>query len=236
MLPRPLSLRTRLGFFGGFSFWFGIVFSVIGLLFAFIYLGAAHASRQFRDNDPRVSGVVTAAHTPDNHRGTSTSRFTTYHYRYVVDGRTFEAEQSSSDHVPTDQVIVQYVPSDPELSRIEGIDTAGSSWLLTFVVGFGVPGLLILYFGAGKGLRDIRRIRYGIVTMAKVVRKELPGAGFTRELQFTTADGHLYQVAPGKHTGVLQEGESMPVFYEAGHPADAVMLDKVEPRIRAYLN
>lgn len=158
------------------------------------------------------------------------------HYRYVVDERTFEAELSSSDHVPTDQVIVQYVPSAPELSRIEGIDAAGTSWLLIFVVGFGLPGLLILYFGAGKALRDIRRIRYGIVTTAMVVRKELPGAGFTRALQFTTADGLVYQVAPGKHTGVLQEGACMPLFYEAGRPAEAVMLDKVEPRIRDYLN
>ena len=233
-LPRPLSLGTRLGFFNSFTMWMGMIFFALGLLLASFYFTSV--SRQFRDDDPRVAGMVTEVFRPTNKSNTATSNNITYDYRYEVDGKVYEAQMVSTDRLRTDQVSVQYVPGAPDLSRIEGLDANGSVMVPVLALIFGLMGLLVLSISVSGALHDVRRIRHGIVTNATIVRKALANAGFTRVLQFTAADGRAYEIAPGPHVGILQEGESRPVFYVPGAPAEAVLLDHLEPEIRAFLN
>ena len=214
--------------------WFGVGFFAIGLLFALFYWIATYASRQFRADDPRVAGVVTKVTYPGSSNGKSRGRNTTYEYRYTVDGVSYEAQAHSPENLDSDEVTVQYVPAQPALARIEGLDTQGWSLLLVFVAGFGTPGLLIMYVSGTTGMRQIRLIRHGIVADAAVVRRQSTAGGKPRELEFIGADGISYRVVPGKYAG-MQEGQRKAVFYEPGNPAEAILLDHVDPVIRAFL-
>ncbi|MEJ7807087.1 MAG: DUF3592 domain-containing protein [Telluria sp.] len=234
-LPRPLPLKARRQFVSGLGLSIGFALCALSLLFLFIYQWHSHAARQFRDDDPRVSGVVTDVQRPTNTRGTPSSDTKTYRFSYEVDGKIYEARHDSTDYLKTDNVTVQYVPEDPQLARIEGLDRLGSWIFLIFVVGAGLPGLLFIYYCVSEARRKIRQVKYGVITSATVVRNDLPGGGFTRELQFVAQDGRAYGIAPGLHMGILQEGARMDVFYERDQPANATLLDKVEPKVRACL-
>ena len=232
--PRPLPLRVRLKFLSGFGTWFGVGLFAIGLLFLLFYWIVTYASRQFRPDDPRVAALVTKVTFTGSSNGKSRGNSRTYDYRYTVDGVTYEAKANSTDRLEGDAVTVQYVPANPSLARIEGL--AGQQWglLLVFVAGFGIPGVLLMCFSATTGMRQIRLIRYGIVADATVVCRDAVGGGHPRELEFTALDGMTYRVAPGKYSG-MQEGQRKAVFYQAGLPAEAMLLEHVDRSIRPYL-
>ncbi|WP_426208877.1 hypothetical protein [Massilia sp. TWP1-3-3] len=234
--PRPLPRQARLGFFNSFTMWLGAAFFALGLLFVFIYLAATDVSRHFSKDDPRVAGVVTKVFRPSNSSDTATSRNITYDYRYQVNGRTYDAQMVSTDYLQTDQVNVQYILGAPEMSRIEGLDANSSFGLLVLALGFGLMGLLVLFISVSGALYDIRRIRHGITINATIVRKQLATGGSARVLQFTATDGLSYDIAADTQSSIVSEGESRVVFYVPGEAASAVMLDYLEPEIRAYLN
>lgn len=103
-------------------------------------------------------------------------------YSYdVPSGETFNGEMETGDlmfsltHHPGDSVEVSYDPSNPSISKIRGVEIAGSPWwvLILPCAGF-VVSVVYAILGCGKYLAARRVYETGLETAGMIVRGKVP--------------------------------------------------------------
>lgn len=226
--------------FAGVPIGIGVAFMAAGLFFALVFsLLSDRSAGLYSDNDPAVAGTVTRVVASGTRQRTGSYR---YDYQYKVGERTYEGTSFSPELVDGDKVRVRYLPDQPERSRIDGMAAAPlSSWVPLVGVGIMLLGVGIAGFGIWIVSHKIALLRYGIVTDAVVVRKEMPGFGrkgrprYAVSLRFATDDGKTWDMVPDVNVGNFRDGQNKTVVYHANNPANSILLERLPAEMRSLI-
>ncbi|MBN2895446.1 MAG: hypothetical protein JXK05_06095 [Campylobacterales bacterium] len=108
--------------------------------------------------------------------------YVAFHYEYTVDGVTLQGRSCADEmfYVKDEQVIVEFLPATPSLSRIEGtrvmpIDMSQSLWLLLGILVLLLPGLWLFFYFHKLWLK--RLLHEGDVVRANIISLHKGGKG-----------------------------------------------------------
>lgn len=245
-LPRNISggLKLKIFFNNPFAV-IGMAFFLFGSIFPIVFGSMVDfkSAFTFNETDPSVNGIVVSKEetsSTENKR-----RIYDYGYEYNLNGKTYKAHSFARDQdIETgDSVIVQYVATNVELSRIQNMRAAPFNFIvLPLTCIFPFIGLIFLIFSIRRGKKNIYLVQNGILTKGKVVRKEPTSTKVNKQtvykvfFQFKTQDGNLQEAFVRSHIihNLGDEAEE-PVVYDSQNPSEAVLLDSLPKKIRPLI-
>jgi len=222
----------------------GLVFTVIGLILTFSILSFIDLSINPIPNDsPIIEGELIST----NPTNTTINERIVYEYNYIFNspnGKTYSGvsylnqEQSFTNN----KVQVKYNSSKPENSCIVGMDTSSFPiWMLLFVIIFPIIGILLLYFGVKKGMKNIRILQFGKIALGTYNRRETTNASVNNRPVYKfyfdfiahdnisyTATGETYQ------THKVEDERLEPIIYNSVNPKEAVIIDTLPRMVRRF--
>ncbi len=245
-LPRNISggLKFKI-FFGNPMAIIGIVFFLFGSIFPIVFGSMADfkSAFTFKKTDPSVNGIVVSKEetaSKENKR-----RIYDYGYEYHLNGKVYTGHSFAKDQdiEQGDSIIIQYVPNDLALSRIQNMRSAPFSfWILPLTGIFPLIGLIFLIFSIRSAKKNIYLVQNGILTKGKVLRKEPTSTKVNNQtvykvfFQFKTQDGNLQEAFVRSHKAHnLGDEAEEPVVYDSQDPSSAVLLDALPKKIRPLI-
>jgi hypothetical protein len=232
----PLSLRLTL-IFGGVLGLFGWVFALFGSTFAVAFVpssdlrGIVLSHRETRTVYGRVTSVETT--------NCSENGGTVYahHYSFVTENgaRVEGTSYRVGALLESDRLVpVQYVPSNPRLSRIEGMRTRPFSVMVLFVLVFPLIGYAFAFAQWRAGSRAIRLLRSGLLAYGKLARTEATNVSVNNRpvlrmtFDFEAQDGASHLATARSSTPeCLTDSRRELLLYLPERPESAVLLDSL---------
>ncbi len=168
-------------------------------------------------------------------------------YATIYQFRTQEGEAQSGEAFATGKTLdpgitvnVQYVPSRPSMSRIEGMRNAPLPfWLLAVLLALPLIGLHCARIGFHRGWKALYLLREGVLGTARLTSKEATNVTINdrvvMKLTFTYLDesGLEHEVVTRTHRPEdLEDDEEEAVVYDPGDPARAITLDNLPGSVR----
>lgn len=240
MPPRnvPLAVQVQ-ALFGGFSGQFGWLFFGFGMIFVWIFgLPTLLYSVPFW-----LGGVETAPGVVSAVQGTGSSEndVPVMANQYVFRVERLEQEYrgesytTGSQYSVGDNVTVEYVADNPDISRIAGTRTGQfSSWALCVVGLFPLVGLGFIYVSLMQGFRGIRLLKNGKITEGRLSDKSPTNTRINNQtvyqltFDFTADDGLPYQATARSHRTLNLEDEPLEqLVYDPRNPKNAVLVDNL---------
>jgi hypothetical protein len=220
---------------GIFSFLFGIPFA-IGFL-----PHSGLLSTSFNDDDPVTTGVITGAIGTDAKAGDV--EIFEYKYQFKLDDEKFytgKGYSTGNTMERGDGIKILYKQKDP--SKSKGVDLRTSilgGWAVFFRLQFLGFGLIILFFGMRKTLRQISILKIGEIADAKLLNKKATNMKIDRQtvyaltFEFTASDSKIYRVVYTLSAvkNITDEGYEM-LVYDPDRPEKAVLLDQLPKGIK----
>lgn len=245
-LPRTISVGLKLKiFFGNPIAVIGIVFFLFGSIFPIVFGSMADfkSAFTFKETDPSVNGIVVSKEETASKE--NKKRIYDYAYEYQINCKSYTGHSYAKDQdiEKGDSVIIQYVPNDIALSRIQNMRAAPFSfWILPLTGIFPFIGLIFLIFSLRSAKKNIYLVQNGILTKGKVVRKEPTSTKVNNQtvykvfFQFKTQDGNWQEAFVKSHKlhNLGDEAEE-PVVYDSQDPSSAVLLDALPKKIRPLI-
>ncbi len=222
----------------------GLVFTLMGSLFLFFILPlVSFNSVDVPDDAPIVMGEITEIYSTNTE--INDRNVLEYHYRFK-DKTGAEFSGVSFSHKRNEQigdnVKVRYNSEIPEESIIVGMSSESfPMWVLLFVGIFPLVGVLMLYFGLKKGLRNVKIIQFGKVAFGTYKNRESTNASVNKQtvykfyFDFSAADGNTY-TATGEthHSFKLEDEDREPIIYNSVNPEEAVLVDTLPKSVRRF--
>jgi hypothetical protein len=236
-VPLALSGRVLLGSVFCHLGWGLMLFGMI-FVWAFDAGGAIREAFQFAGNLAAAEGVSVSWRQTNMSVNDTPVYETTYSFR-SADGYDFTgASYRTGGYIETGQsVTIEYVPSDPSISRIQGMRASIAGLAVIFVYIFPIVGLAFAMLGVRKGIRRRYLLSTGELALAKLVSKEPTNTRVNNQtvykytFEFEVPNSGVYQVV-GKtyRTGVLDDEEFERVVYDPRDPNEATLLDELPCR------
>jgi hypothetical protein len=154
-----------------------------------------------------------------------------YEYHYQVNGASIGGVSYYAGGCTTGPVTVEYLNSNPEISRIEGTrrGVVGPLGSLVAVVPAFALGLIV--FGWRKGMRRIKLLRVGVPATGRVVEKHATNSetmgrtNYRVVVAFTGRDGREgHTTIVTNHPEALEEGTGSLVLHDPANPRHALPL------------
>lgn len=232
----PWPVRSQI-LFGGFVNQFGWLFLGIGLIFVWIFgLMADLSSIYFRLGQVEtISGVVSDVE--ETSATENKIRVYASHYTFRVEQLEQEFPGVSYTTGPRfssgDQVTVEYLAQNPEISRIQGARAnLFGPWVVCLAGMFPLVGVGFIAVGVRKGIKGYRLLTQGRVGMGRLISKEPTHMRVNRQtvykltFEFKTDDEQTCQAVAKTHlTHLLQDEAQEQLLYDPGNPTYAVLLD-----------
>ncbi len=202
---------------GGFMTQFGAAFFSFGMIFCWVFIGLADIPGTFKFMGATASanGIVTRV--TETSAKENKSRIYEIEYMFTdAGGVTRKGSSYSAYDVPGIEaaVRVEYVASDPDTNRIEGMRRAEMPIFVLFVVIFPIVGALIGIAGIRAGRRRLRMLYVGKMARGKLVAKEPTNTKINKQtvykltFEFTTPDGRVGRVSDSTHETARLEDEA----------------------------
>jgi len=229
-VPLALSLRVILNGMAQLG-WFLIGF---GLIFVWAFGADRAVTSTLRLLGPKdvVEGVTTGWRELSLSINETTVYETTY--SFVVGGETFTGRSYETGHyVPEGQRLpVEYRPSNPSVSRLQGMRASPAGVIIAFVFLIPFIGLLLVRAGLRKGFRARRLLSEGVLALGTLEANESTNVQVNNQpvhkltFAFEAAGGGTYQVQVSTHkVAQLMDDARESIVYDPRNPADAVTLD-----------
>jgi hypothetical protein len=242
---RPISLSMKLQIiFGNVLMIIGIIFGGMGLI-VFIVFGSLvdFSSYKFDGNSPVTKGKILNVN-PTNSFVNDIQVFEYQYEYYLTSGETFTGESfTTGDLFFKDQeVVVQYLESDPKMSKLEGGRLgAFDTWILFVIMPFMLIGGSMFGLRLAFGLKAIKLLRFGEVGFGKLIDKQLTNTKINNSpvykliFEFTALDGLTYQAIAKTHIPYTLEDETEEkLVYDANNPQKAVLIDSLPKIVKKF--
>ncbi|MGV8122619.1 MAG: hypothetical protein AB2L14_22905 [Candidatus Xenobiia bacterium LiM19] len=245
----PFSVAVKL-LFGDFSNLFGWIFFGFGMIFfwgfamnadfsSFLYSGISWAS---------ATGASTGSSRTCFSEGGSKHRSGTpiyaNHFRFrAADGNEYEGVSfTKGSYTPSgsgaesavETVSVQYVSSNPRISRIAGQRLRPFGPDVIFVVIFPFVGLCFLSYGLIQGFKALRLLSSGDAALGTLEKKEATNVEvnnrrvYALTFSFKTKDGTpAFAVSKTNEPEKLEDDTEERLFYDPVNPSRAVLFDSL---------
>lgn len=223
--------------FGGFANQFGWLFFGFGLIFIWFFGSMADLSSIYFSlgQVETIAGVVSEVE--ETSATESDIRVYASHYTFRVEQLEQEFPGVSYTTGPRfssgDQVTVEYLAQNPEISRIQGARAnLFSPWVVCLVGIFPSVGLGFLAVGVRQGIKGYRLLTNGRVGLGRLISKEPTNMRVNRKtvykltFEFKSDEGLTYQAVAKTHlTHLLLDEAQEQLLYDPANPTYAVMLD-----------
>ncbi|HKR64378.1 MAG TPA: DUF3592 domain-containing protein, partial [Thermoanaerobaculia bacterium] len=140
-------------------------------------------------------------------------------------------------------VTVEYDPTHPERSRIEGMRRAEFSPFVAFVVIFPLIGYIVLTFCTFLGRRRTHLLQNGEFAMGVLTAKRATNMTVNKRpvmeltFEFKGRDGRVHEAKARSSTPAALEDEAQePLLYDPEDPSTAYVLDEVPSRPQLGMN
>jgi len=241
--PRAVPLCTWVTvLFGGVLQQIGWFFLGFGMIFFYVFgLEADLSGLWMRLMDTRqATGVVTSIE--DTNASENESPVYAVHYRYVAaNGTKVEETAYSTGYYPDagQRVTVEYLRSNPEVSRVEGMRRTTFGPAAIFVVIFPLVGASLAFFGLLEGIRVSRLLRIGRLAFGKLTA--VAGTNTTinsrqvmaMTLAFRAHDGATYDVTSKTNLpeNLDDQAEEL-ILYDPDDPTRGAALDALPGKLQ----
>lgn len=240
--PRePTAAMKRMAAKGGcFSLGMGMVLLVFCTPFLLLLFPwrIHHDIRMAASTPETAAGVVTAA--PDSNMTVSEVPVYRTEFAFSVDGTEWTGASFSRgrQYAVGQEVVVEYLPEDPHVSRIEGTSLT-FGWFGLFVLLFPLFGVGMIVGGIASYRKKSRILRTGTFAAGHVLEVEATNVTVNErrqyriEIGFTLPDGteqttswkttneEDIQVARSRKSSEAVVG----VLYDPGSPSDSILVD-----------
>lgn len=241
----PLTMKIKIIFADVMSI-IGIVFTILGLINFFAFVGALGMnSESVPENSPTIEGTIIST----NGTNTYVNDIRIYEFTYqfnATDGNTYTGKSFYAGYKTfgNNQVTIRYKSDNPEVSCIVGMETAAfPRWIIVFVLIFPTVGILLLYFGYKKGIRNIKILEFGKVALGTYKSKMPTNAKINNSqvykffFDFTAQDGNIYTATGETHyTHLVEDEKQEPVIYNSVNPSEAVVVDTLPASVRKFFD
>jgi hypothetical protein len=234
----PWLVRNQV-LFGGFMPQFGWVFLGFGLIFVWIFgLNADLSGILFSLSERETAqGMVLRIEATNATINDTQVYGNTYSFRVESLETEYQGVSYSTGRQlePGWPVTVEYIESDPNVSRIHGMRRAMFAWpVLCIVLLFPLIGLFFIVFGLKKGVKANRLLAQGKIALGALKSKEPTNIRVNERpvyklvFEFIAADGGRYEIVSKTSLPDRLEDESEErLLYDPDNPAYAVMLDNL---------
>ncbi|GAB4443538.1 MAG: hypothetical protein Kow0031_25790 [Anaerolineae bacterium] len=240
MPPRSVPLAVRVqAIFGGASGQFGWLFFGFGMIFVWIFgLPTLIYSMPFWLGGVETApGVVAAVQGTDSSENEVPVMANQYIFRVERLEREYRGESytTGSQYSVGDEVTIEYVADNPDISRIAGTRTGHfSTWALCFVGIFPLVGLAFIAVSLAQGFRGIRLLKNGKIAGGRLVDKSPTGTRINNlpvyqlTFEFIADDGMPYRATARSHLPASLQDEALEqLVYDPRNPSKAVLLDNL---------
>jgi len=236
-IPLTLSIRVLLG---GVLCHIGWGLMIFGMIFVWVFDagGAIRETVRFAGETAIAEGVTT------NWRQTSMSvnetpvYETTYSFRssdgYDVTGASYMTGRWIE---PGQQIVVEYLPQDPTISRMQGARASVAGLGVAFVYIFPIVGLAFAMMGVRTGIRRRYLLSSGELALGRLKLKEPTSTKINNQtvykytFEFEVPDGGTYEATAKTHRQRILEDEDFErLVYDPRDPAEATLLDELPCR------
>ncbi|MHC9543541.1 MAG: DUF3592 domain-containing protein [Vulcanimicrobiota bacterium] len=245
----PLSIAVKV-IFGDFASLFGWIFFGAGMIFFWVFAMNADFSSLSYSSSSWVStnGVMTTSEqTHFSEGGSRSSRGTLIyanHFRFkAADGNEYEGvSYSKGAYNPPRSVVesnvmavsVQYISSNPRISRIMGQRLKPLSPNVIFVMIFSIVGFCFLAFGMIQGFKALKLLASGETALGTLKKKDSTNTRINNRrvyaltFSFNTKDGiPATAVARTNEPDKLEDDREERLFYNPINPSEAVLFDSL---------
>jgi len=236
-IPLALSIRVLLG-----SVWCHIGWGL--MIFGMIFVWAFDAGGAIRETVRFAGGTATAEGVATDWRRTSMSinetpvYETTYSFRsadgYDITGASYMTGRWVERGQP---VTVEYVPSDPSFSRIQGSRASIAGVGVSFVYLLPLAGLAFAMLGVRGGIRRRYLLSSGELALGRLKLKEPTNTQINNQtvykytFEFEVTGGQVYEATAKTHRQrVLEDEDFERLVYDPRDPNDATLLDELPCR------
>lgn len=231
--PVPLSLRLSNIFNAGAQLGFFL------LLFStpFFWMFAGNADLSFVTfRGATATAIATVTHVDDTAASESRQRIYANHYSFFADGKPFEGVSYSSGNslAPLSKATVEYLDSNPQRSRLEGMRRGMFPPAVLFVLIFPFIGLVIVYFSLKAGMKSNRLFAYGVPAYGRLKDKRPTNTRINNRpvwelvFDYRARDGQTYEAST--RTSMIErltDDREEPMLYDPDAPSQAVFLDEM---------
>jgi len=145
-----------------------------------------------------------------------------------------------------ERVTIEYVSSNPNISRIEGTRSGTfSPWVLCLVGLFPLVGIIFVTVSMWSGFKANRLLTHGRVALGTLIDKQPTSTRINNQtvykltFEFTADNGQRYEAVARSHQPfVLEDEPQEQLLYDPQNPRKAVLLDNLpgEPDIDEWGN
>jgi len=228
--------------FGGVLQQIGWFFLGFGMIFFYVFGLEADLSGLWMGlmDTRQATGVVTSVE--DTNASENDSPVYAVNYRYVAaDGKKVESTAYSTGYYPDEgqRVTVDYLRSNPEVSRVEGMRRTVFGPGAVFVVIFPLVGAGLTFFGLLEGIRASRLLGIGRLAFGKLT--SVAGTNTTinnrqvmaMTFSFRAHDGATYDViSKTSHPENLDDQAEELILYDPDDPTRGAALDALPGSLR----
>ena len=238
--PRSVPLLVRIqAIFGGFSSQFGWLFFGFGMVFVWVFgLSTAINSTYFWLNTVETaSGTVASIQDTNASENEQPVMANQYIFRVERLEQEFRGESytTGSQYSVGDEVTIEYVAANPNISRIQGTRAGTfSAWALCVVGIFPLVGLVFISVSFMQSFTGTRLLKNGKVTTGRLIDKSPTNTRINDQtvynltFEFTAADGRRRKAFARSHKPHNLEDEALEqIVYDPRRPANAVLVDNL---------
>jgi hypothetical protein len=236
-VPLTLSIRVVMG---GVMSQFGWGIMAFGMIFvwAFDAGGALRSSIRFAGELATAEGVSTGWRQTSLTINDVRVYETSYSFRsgdgYDLTGASYQTGGYVEGGQP---VTVEYVPSNPSLSRILGMRASSAGLAVSLVYIFPIIGLALVMAGLRKGLRARRLLSTGQLAFGTLKSKEPTSTQINNQtvfrytFEFEVPGGGRHEVVAKTHRPTVLEDEELErIVFDPRYPGEATLLDELPCR------
>jgi hypothetical protein len=212
---------------------FGLIF-----VWAFNVGGALLSAIRFAGDVTTTQGMSSSSDRTNFSINDEAVFATSYDFR-STDGMPFSGiSYATGNYIEEGRIVaVEYVSSDPTVSRIVGMRTTQGGLGVAFVLIFPILGLVMALAGMRKGLRARHLMSTGQLGLGRLKSKEATNTRVNNQtvyrytFDFEAAAGGIYQVSGKSHRLSALEDEPVErIMYDPRNPSEAALLDELPCR------
>ncbi len=238
--PRSVPLLVRVqAIFGGFSSQFGWLFFGFGMLFVWIFglTTVINSTYFWLSSVETAPGTVASIQHTDASENEQPVMANQYIFRVERLEQEFRGESytTGTQYSVGDDVTIEYVANNPEISRIQGTRAGTfSAWALCIVGIFPLVGLAFIGVSLMQGFTGTRLLKHGKVTTGRLVDKSPTSTRINDQtvykltFEFIADDSRRYKASARSHKPHnLQDEAYEQIVYDPHNPANAVLVDNL---------
>jgi hypothetical protein len=238
--PRSVPLGVVFSAMMGTTGFMGVIFLVVGLLSTLVFTRGIRPLDELRLalSKTTAPGIITDV------MDTNSSENDAPVYEYVFEFTTDREQEMTGRNYSTgkqwsveDRVVVEYVPDDPAIARIQGARISEFTPWVLFVLIFPAVGALMFGYSAAAGLRQVALLRYGLVADARILStrptgttvNDTPVMKYSYEIR--TSMGEVFQgSSKALMTPRVGDEEVEPALYLPSRPGVSALVDAISLR------